>query len=210
MDSWFCVSFFVFLDETRILVENALESFYTFYNNNSDAKVIYTDEASNIKGALPHYKPAWNVDLLYSNNYISKACFYASEFLKENKSNFSELEDIGYKAYEISAKTSQNLENVKTLMQNKIIMISGHSGVGKSTFINAIDPDVDIKTSAISDQHMQGKHTTTFAEMHKLKGGIRIIDTPGIKGFGIVEMGPQEIGNYFPEFFALKNACKSQ
>jgi len=133
-------------------------------------------------------------------------------YIKKDLNTISSLkkiyEDIGYTAYEISAKTSQNLENVKTLMQNKIIMISGHSGVGKSTFINAIDPDVDIKTSAISDQHMQGKHTTTFAEMHKLKGGIRIIDTPGIKGFGIVEMGPQEIGNYFPEFFQRKDKCK--
>ena len=74
--------------------------------------------------------------------------------------------------------------------------------------INALSQGINIKTAAISDQHLQGTHTTTFSEMYDLKNGIRIIDTPGIKGFGVVEMEPEEIGNYFPEFFKRKSQCK--
>ena len=87
-------------------------------------------------------------------------------------------------------------------------MFAGHSGVGKSTLVNAIEPSLDLKTKAISNLHMQGQHTTTFAEMFDLSFGAKIIDTPGIKGFGVVDMDKEEIGDYFPEFFELKQDCK--
>ncbi|MCL4168184.1 UNVERIFIED_CONTAM: hypothetical protein GTU68_055183 [Idotea baltica] len=116
--------------------------------------------------------------------------------------------DIGYRCVGISAKTGKNVDQVEQLMKDKTSMFSGHSGVGKSTLINLIEPDLAIKTAEISEQHLQGQHTTTFAEMHDLSFGARIIDTPGIKGFGIVDMEPSEIGDYFPEFFALKGDCK--
>lgn len=93
-------------------------------------------------------------------------------------------------------------------MTGKTSMISGHSGTGKSTLINAIEPGLNLKTSEISEQHQQGQHTTTFAEMFDLSFDARIIDTPGIKGFGVVDMEREEIGNYFPEFFELKQDCK--
>ena len=115
---------------------------------------------------------------------------------------------IGYKSISISAKQGQNIEEVRCLMKGKTSMFSGNSGVGKSTLINALEPGLDLKTAEISDQHLQGQHTTTFAEMYDLSFDARIIDTPGIRGFGIVEMDKDELGDYFPEFFELKSECK--
>ena len=115
---------------------------------------------------------------------------------------------IGYKCFEISAKNKTNTEAVKDQMKRKVNMISGHSGAGKSTLANALEADLNLRTAAISDQHQQGQHTTTFAEMFDLKFGAQIIDTPGIRGFGIVDMEPEEIGDYFPEILRLKQDCK--
>lgn len=116
--------------------------------------------------------------------------------------------NIGYHCVAISAETGKNIDQVKELMKDKVSMFSGHSGAGKSTLANALQPDLNLKTKAISNQHSQGQHTTTFAEMFELDFGARIIDTPGIKGFGIVDMEKEEIGNYFPEIFIHKQNCK--
>lgn len=115
---------------------------------------------------------------------------------------------IGYQCIEISAKEEKGLDAIVNAMKNKTTLVSGHSGTGKSTLINAISPGLDLKTSSISIQHMQGQHTTTFAEMFDLSFGGRVIDTPGIKGFGIVDMEDETLGDYFPEFFKLKPNCK--
>ncbi len=117
-------------------------------------------------------------------------------------------QDVGYHCLKISAKQGLNVEKVKELMQDSTSMFSGNSGVGKSTLINAVETNMELKTAEISEQHQQGQHTTTFAEMYDLSFGARIVDTPGIKGFGIVDMEPEEIGDYFPEFFKLKSECK--
>ncbi|MCM5661392.1 ribosome small subunit-dependent GTPase A [Galbibacter mesophilus] len=116
--------------------------------------------------------------------------------------------NIGYRCLEVSAKEKINIDEVKQLMFGKTSIFSGHSGVGKSTLINVIEPSLDLKTAEISEQHKQGQHTTTFAEMYDLSFDARIIDTPGIKGFGIVNMEKHEVGNYFPEFFQRKGDCK--
>ncbi|TYB78256.1 ribosome small subunit-dependent GTPase A [Bizionia myxarmorum] len=115
---------------------------------------------------------------------------------------------IGYECIGISAATGKNIDKVKALMTGKVSMFAGHSGVGKSTLVNTVEPTLDLKTKAISNQHMQGMHTTTFAEMFDLTFDAKIIDTPGIKGFGVVDMDKAEVGDYFPEFFALKQNCK--
>ncbi len=115
---------------------------------------------------------------------------------------------IGYECLRISSTEKKGLDALKQMMKGKVSMFSGHSGVGKSTLINALEPSLDLKTKAISEQHQQGQHTTTFAEMFDLSFGAQIIDTPGIRGFGIVDMEKEEIGDYFPEFFKLKNDCK--
>ena len=117
-------------------------------------------------------------------------------------------EAIGYQCVEVSATQNKNVDIIKELMLGKTSMFVGHSGVGKSTLVNAIEPSLDLKTKEISEQHKQGQHTTTFAEMFDLSFDARIIDTPGIKGFGVVDMEKEEVGDYFPEFFALKNKCK--
>ena len=116
--------------------------------------------------------------------------------------------NIGYKCLRVSAKNGTGVEELKALMKGKVSMFSGHSGVGKSTLVNTLEPSLNLKTKQISASHSQGKHTTTFAEMFDLAFGAQIIDTPGIRGFGIVDMEKQEIGDYYPEFFALKDECK--
>ncbi|WP_430965947.1 ribosome small subunit-dependent GTPase A [Spongiimicrobium sp. 2-473A-2-J] len=139
---------------------------------------------------------------------FNKVDTYGREELAEIKYLAALYRNIGYTCIGISAKTGKNVDQVQALMKDKTSMFSGHSGVGKSTLINYIAPELNIKTSEISQQHLQGQHTTTFAEMYDLDFGARIIDTPGIKGFGIVDMDAEEIGDYFPEFFKLKSACK--
>ena len=116
--------------------------------------------------------------------------------------------EIGYKFLKVSAIEKKGLDELKGMMIGKVSMFSGHSGVGKSTLVNALEPNLSLKTKNISEQSKQGQHTTTFAEMYDLSFDAKIIDTPGIKGFGIVDMEPSEVSGYFPEFFKLQDECK--
>ncbi len=117
-------------------------------------------------------------------------------------------QDAGYKVMECSAETGEGLSELKAILQNKTSLLSGHSGVGKSSLVNRLEPSVDLKTKSISAAHEQGQHTTTFAEMHALSFGGYLIDSPGIRGFGLVDMEAEELGDYFPEIFRLKGDCK--
>ena len=139
---------------------------------------------------------------------FNKIDTYNEDELAEIKYLAALYRTIGYECIGISATTGKNIDKVKEMMKGNVSMFSGHSGVGKSTLVNALEPNLNIKTTEISNQHMQGQHTTTFAEMYDLSFGAQIIDTPGIKGFGIVEVDKEELGGYFPEFFKLKEHCK--
>lgn len=117
-------------------------------------------------------------------------------------------ESIGYKTVLISAKKNIGIDDVKELIKGKISLFSGNSGVGKSTLINELLPGVNIKTAEISSMHHTGIHTTTFSEMHPLKEGGYIIDTPGVRGFGTIDFENSEVAHYFPEIFEMSESCK--
>ena len=184
--------------QTHIIAANVDVAFLLVTLNNPPTfapfidRFLVTAEAYHIKAVLLFNKiDTYNEDQTLEIKYL--AALYRS---------------IGYECVGISAKTGKNIDKVKQMMQGKVSMFSGHSGVGKSTLVNTLEPTLELKTKQISTQHMQGQHTTTFAEMYDLSFGAQIIDTPGIKGFGVVEVEKQELGNYFPEFFELKDQCK--
>lgn len=115
---------------------------------------------------------------------------------------------IGYPCSKLCAKTEEGLDELRADLKDKITLLSGHSGVGKSTIINKLVPGVNLKTGTISEYHNKGMHTTTFSEMITLPDGGYLIDTPGIKGFGTIEMEGAEIAHYFPDIFKFSVDCK--
>ncbi len=184
--------------QTHIIAANLDQAFLMVTLNNPITYTIFIDR-------FLATAEAYDIPAILLFNKIDT---YGDEELDEIKYLASLYRSIGYTCIEISSITGKNLDQVKSLMKGKISMFAGHSGVGKSTLINALDPALDLKTANISEQHLQGQHTTTFAEMYDLGFGAKIIDTPGIKGFGIVDMEKGEIGDYFPEFFKVKAHCK--
>lgn len=115
---------------------------------------------------------------------------------------------IGYDTFRTSAIERIGLDDIQEVLKAKVTLISGHSGVGKSTLVNAIDENLSLKTGEISEAHNKGRHTTTFAEMFEWKFGGFVVDTPGIKGFGVVDIEKRELGHYFPEFRLRMQECK--
>lgn len=148
---------------------------------------------------------AYSIPVILLFNKIDS---YTEIQLQELEQLIAIYDAIGYECIEISAVTGRNINLVKELMSNKVSLFSGHSGVGKSTLINLIEPTLNLKTTIVSAQSGQGQHTTTFAEMFELSFGGFIIDTPGIKGFGVVDFEKQEVSDYFPEIFHYKQYCK--
>ena len=122
----------------------------------------------------------------------------------------SKYEPLGYPCLEVSAISGQNIDELKLLMLNKNTVFVGHSGVGKSSLVKAINPQIDLKISSISNVHLTGKHTTTFAEMFEWEKNSFIADTPGIKAFGLIDFKKEEISHYFPEIFKASHSCKFQ
>jgi len=117
-------------------------------------------------------------------------------------------EKIGYNVLTTSAKNDENPDEVKSLLKDKVSLLAGHSGVGKSTLVNRIEPSLNLKTGKISDRYHTGRHTTTFAEMHPLSFGGYIIDTPGIRGFGLFNIEKEELAHFFREIFKYASSCR--
>lgn len=117
-------------------------------------------------------------------------------------------EGVGYRVLEVSAKEGRGVEEVRELLAGRTTLVSGNSGVGKSTLIQTIDPSLDIRTGEISDSHHKGRHTTTFSTMYPLAEGGAVIDTPGIKGFGLLDIDDAELWHYFPEMMRVAPGCR--
>lgn len=139
---------------------------------------------------------------------FNKLDLFSNEGLEILKEYQQIYEKAGYPCYSVSATEQTNIEQIKDLLKNKVTLISGHSGVGKSTLINALLPGSQLKTGDISDWSDKGKHTTTFAEMFKLPFGGYLIDTPGIRELGVFDIERQELGRLFPEIRELMGNCK--
>lgn len=139
---------------------------------------------------------------------INKIDLYSEDDMEYAKALQFMYGEIGYPVQLISAEDPATVDFLKAEILDQQVMISGHSGVGKSTLVNALDNSLHLRTGEISAAHQQGQHTTTFAEMHPLASGGYIVDTPGIRAFGIVEIEKDVISHYFPEMRELLNQCK--
>jgi ribosome biogenesis GTPase len=143
----------------------------------------------------------------------AKIIFNKTDLYKEKDSVKMEYlislyEKIGYECFRLSVKNKENLRPLLDVLKNKISLIAGNSGVGKTSLVNLLDPSLNLKVEEISDYHKQGKHTTTFPELHIMPFGGYIIDTPGIRGFGVIDMAKEEIYHFFPEIFRVSKDCR--
>jgi ribosome biogenesis GTPase len=139
---------------------------------------------------------------------INKTDLYGADEYGKMEYLESIYNKIGYECIRLSLFNMTNLETLRLLMKDKISLVSGNSGVGKTTLLNSFDPSLNLKTEKISDYHKQGKHITTFPEMHQMPFGGFVIDTPGIRGFGVVDMERNEIYHFFPEIFRISKECR--
>ena len=139
---------------------------------------------------------------------FNKTDLYGEKERDEMNELWSVYTKIGYRCMKLSLQTKEGVEEVRKEMKGKVNVIAGNSGVGKSTLINVLDPTIRLKIGDISDYHQTGKHTTTFSEMFELTSGIKIIDTPGIRGFGTIDIERSELFHFFPEIFRASKQCK--
>lgn len=139
---------------------------------------------------------------------INKTDLYGDEEKAQAVQISKVYEKIGYRVLMVSVTEDKDLGEIEIALRNKTTLISGNSGVGKSTLINRLNPSLSLKTGHISEYHEQGRHITTFPEMHPLPGGGYVIDTPGIRGFGVIDFDPKEVYHFFPEIFRISSGCR--
>lgn len=148
---------------------------------------------------------AYDIPAIVIFNKVDRYDHFHKDQLAELKEMY---EKVGYQVLTTSAKHDEDLVRVEELMKDKVSLLAGHSGVGKSTLVNRVEPTLNLKTGRISDRHHTGRHTTTFAEMHPLSFGGYIIDTPGIRGFGLFNIEKEELAHYFREIFKVASGCR--
>jgi ribosome biogenesis GTPase len=139
---------------------------------------------------------------------INKTDIYREPEIEKMTYLVAMYEKIGYDCLQVSVREKTGLDALRAIMKDKITLVSGNSGVGKTTLLNTFDPGLNLKTGEISDYHKQGRHITTFPEMHRMPFGGFVIDTPGIRGFGVVDMDRNEIYHFFREIFRISKDCK--
>ena len=139
---------------------------------------------------------------------INKTDLYGDAEMEQAARIKAVYEKIGYRVMLISATEDDKLDDLEELLRNRTTLLSGNSGVGKSTLLNRLNPSLSLRTASISDYHEQGRHITTFPEMHPLPGGGYVIDTPGIRGFGVIDFDRREIYHFFPEIFRIAKECR--
>lgn len=140
---------------------------------------------------------------------LNKSDLVVNERAKRLTQDYSDIyTKAGYQVFRVSAETGDGIDVLRSNLKNRTTLVFGHSGVGKSTLLNAIQPGLNLKTGDISEVHHKGKHTTTFAEMFALADGGAVIDTPGVKEFGLIDMEVAEISHYFPEIFRVSEQCR--
>lgn len=139
---------------------------------------------------------------------FNKIDLYGEDELRYLDGLINLYDSIGYESYKVSAATGEGIDVLRDSLAGKVTLFSGNSGVGKSTLLNALLPEANVRTGEISEVHNKGMHTTTFSEMFPTGNGGYIIDTPGIKGFGTLDMEAEEVGHFFPEIFRFSADCK--
>lgn len=184
--------------QSHILAANVDQAFLIVTVNHPQTSTIFIDRF--LASAEAYRVPVVLV--------FNKTDLLTEEELHYERMMMTLYQTIGYACYEISAATGAGIDRLIPLLQDKVTLLSGNSGVGKSTLINQILPGVNLRTAEISDAHNTGMHTTTFSEMLELPDGGYLIDTPGIKGFGTFDMEPEELTSYFKEIFKFSEGCK--
>ena len=139
---------------------------------------------------------------------VNKVDLYGTEEIAMALRIRDVYQKIGYPVFIFSATEDENIDQIAKVLGNKTTLVAGNSGVGKSTLLNRLNPSLALRTGPISDYHEQGRHITTFPEMHLLPGGGYVIDTPGIRGFGVIDFDRSEIYHFFPEIFRTSSGCR--
>ena len=184
--------------ETHVIAANVDQALLVTTINHPETSTVFIDR-------FLASAEAYGVETIVAFN---KTDIYNADELAELEYREAVYRHIGYQTIRLSSTTGQGIDELRNILKDKLTAIAGHSGVGKSTLINTLEPGLDIRTSAISEANNSGRHTTTFAEMHRLAFGADIIDTPGIRGFGIINIDRAETAHYFRDIFSFSPNCR--